>query len=158
MSWNFPPQTGDLKSFTHWGGQQGFLYWGDGRSPSLTGQKFVNLSPTRKGPPVDSTPSFYYPPPKVHSLTKLQLLHYNPLCTIMYHFYFTFTSLHTQVMLIMILINVQYLENVVFNFEKGSSGQNHSLSDSHHAIEKSPQANFPSPYPVALFGKPWAKD
>ena len=33
--------------------------------------------------------------------------------------------------------HVQYLQIVVFSFEKGLSGQNHSLSDSHHAIEKS---------------------
>ena len=47
-------------------------------------------------------------------------------------------------MLILILINVQYLQNVVFSFEKGSSGQNHSLSDSHNQIEKSLQVNFSS--------------
>ena len=45
-------------------------------------------------------------------------------------------SLHMQVMLIVISINVQYLQNVVFSFEKGSSGQNYSLPDSHHPIEK----------------------
>ena len=48
-------------------------------------------------------------------------------------------------MLILILINVQYLQNVVFSFEKGLSGQNHSLSDSYHPIEKSPKENFPFP-------------
>ena len=32
--------------------------------------------------------------------------------------------------------NVQYLQNVVFVFEKGLSGQNHSLSDSHHPKDK----------------------
>ena len=42
--------------------------------------------------------------------------------------------------------------------EEGLSGQNHSLSDSHNPIEKSPQANFPSPYPLTLFGKPWVED
>ena len=45
-----------------------------------------------------------------------------------------------------------------FSFQKGSSGQNHSLSDSHHPMEKSTLTNFPSPYPLILFGKPWAKD
>ena len=34
-------------------------------------------------------------------------------------------------MLVLILINIQYLQNVVFSFEKGLSGQNHSLSDPH---------------------------
>ena len=45
-------------------------------------------------------------------------------------------SLYTQDMLILTLINVQYLENVAFSLKKGLSGQNHSLWDSHHLIEK----------------------
>ena len=60
-------------------------------------------------------------------------------------------------MLISILINVQYLQNVAFSFEKDSSDQNHSLSDSHHPIEQSPQADFPPHYPLPLFEKPWTK-
>ena len=48
-------------------------------------------------------------------------------------------------MLIFILIKLQYLRNVVFSFEKGSHGQNHSLSDSHHPIKKSSPQNFPLP-------------
>ena len=43
-------------------------------------------------------------------------------------------------MLILILINVEYLQNVVFNFQKG---QTHSSSDSHHPIKKLPQQNAP---------------
>ena len=39
-------------------------------------------------------------------------------------------------MLILILIKVQYLQKVVFSFEKGSNGQNHSSSGSHHPIKK----------------------
>ena len=38
-------------------------------------------------------------------------------------------------MLISILINVQYLQNV-FYFEKGLNGQMHSSSDAHHLIKK----------------------
>ena len=56
-------------------------------------------------------------------------------CTI---FISTPYSLYTQVMLILILINVQYLQNVVFSFEGGSNGQNHSSSGSHHLIKKFP--------------------
>ena len=41
-------------------------------------------------------------------------------------------------MLILILINVQYLQKIVFSFEKGSNGQNHSSSGSHYPIKKSP--------------------
>ena len=39
-------------------------------------------------------------------------------------------------MLVLILINVQYLQKVVFSFEKGLNAQNHS-SGSHHLIKKS---------------------
>ena len=77
-------------------------------------------------------------PPSLYSLLS---------CTIVIlHSY----SLNTQVMLILILINVQYLQNI-FSFEKGWSGQNHCLSYSHHPIDKSPQANFtPPPLPLPL--------
>ena len=43
-------------------------------------------------------------------------------------------------MLILILIDVQYLQNV-FSFEKSSNGQNHS-SDSNHLITKFLPAKF----------------
>ena len=36
------------------------------------------------------------------------------------------------------LIDVQYLQEVIFNFEKGSNGQNHSPSGSNHLIQKFP--------------------
>ena len=48
-------------------------------------------------------------------------------------------------MLILILIDVQCLQNVVFSFEKGSNGQNHSLSDSYQLIKKSPAVKFSIP-------------
>ena len=38
-------------------------------------------------------------------------------------------------MLILILIDVQYLQKAVFSFEKGSNDQNH-FSDSHHPVKK----------------------
>ena len=44
-------------------------------------------------------------------------------------------------MLILILINVQYLQSV-FCIKKGSNGQNHSSSGSHHLIKKSPSKIF----------------
>ena len=56
-------------------------------------------------------------------------------------------------MLILILFHVQYLQNVVFSFEKGSSGQNQSLTDSHHPVEKFLQATFPSPLPLTTIWK-----
>ena len=41
-------------------------------------------------------------------------------------------------MLILILIDVQYLSKVVFSFEKGPNGQDHSSSSSPHPIKKIP--------------------
>ena len=52
---------------------------------------------------------------------------------LLYHF-LTLHSLNTQVMPILILINAQYLQNVVFSFENGLNGQNYSLLDSYHLI------------------------
>ena len=48
-------------------------------------------------------------------------------------------SFETQVMLILILIDVQYSQNAVFSYEKFSNRQNHSSSGSHHLVKKSPQ-------------------
>ena len=45
-------------------------------------------------------------------------------------------------MLILILIDVQYLQNVIFSFEKDLNGQIHTSSDSHHWISP---AKFPIP-------------
>ena len=42
----------------------------------------------------------------------------------------------TQVMLILILINVQYSQTTVFSFEKCSNHQNHCSSDSYHPVKK----------------------
>ena len=55
-------------------------------------------------------------------------------------------------MSVFILIDVQYLQNVVFSFENSSNGQNHSSSDSNHQIEKFLPAKFP--HPLMLFWKP----
>ena len=49
-------------------------------------------------------------------------------------------SLETEIMLILILIHVQYSQNAVFSFEKFSNRQNHSSSDSHHLVKKSPSS------------------
>ena len=56
----------------------------------------------------------------------------------------------------LILIGVQYLQNVAFSFKKGLNGQNHFSSDSHRLIKTISQQNllFP-PYTLILFGKPW---
>ena len=56
-------------------------------------------------------------------------------------------------MIIFILIEAQYSQNAVFNFEKGSNRQNHSSSGSHHPVkELTPSKIYdsspllPSPY------------
>ena len=59
-------------------------------------------------------------------------------------FILTSYFLYTQVMLILILINVQYLQNVLFSFEKSLNGQIHSPLDSHHQIKK---VLSPHPFP-----------
>ena len=41
-------------------------------------------------------------------------------------------------MLILTLIDVQYSQNAVFSFEIFSNHQNHSSSDSHHLVKKTP--------------------
>ena len=45
-------------------------------------------------------------------------------------------------MLILILIYVQYLQNIAFSFEKGWNGQILSFLDSHRPIKKIPPAKF----------------
>ena len=47
-------------------------------------------------------------------------------------------------MLILVLIDVQYLENNVSSLEEGPNGQNQSPSDTHHPIKNWHQQNFPS--------------
>ena len=49
-------------------------------------------------------------------------------------------------MLILILINVQYLQSVVSSNEKSLNGQNHSSSDSHQQIKNPIQQNFQYPH------------
>ena len=55
-------------------------------------------------------------------------------------------------MLILILIDVQYLHIGIFSSEKSLNGPIHS-SDSHHPTEKLIPAIFPIPIHLAQFGK-----
>ena len=71
--------------------------------------------------------------------------------------------MYIQVMLILILVDIQYSQNVIFSFEKVLNGPNHSLSDSHPPNKKIlQQQNFPffrltkgrfPPSLLMLFGK-----
>ena len=57
-------------------------------------------------------------------------------------------------MVILILIDFQYFQNIVSSSEKGSIGQNHSSSVSHHPVKPPNQFTIPlsfvgeSPYPL----------
>ena len=57
-------------------------------------------------------------------------------CTI---FVLTSHFFETQIVLILILIDVQYSQNAGFSFEKFLNLQNHSSSGSRHLVKKSPQ-------------------
>ena len=52
-------------------------------------------------------------------------------------------------MLILILVDIQYLQSVVFGFKKGSDSQNHSRSDSHLPDRKlsDSKISYPPPPP-----------
>ena len=118
-----------------------------GESPHY--QKFAQSLPyLEKSPPVDSLPTkFLFPLPKFnfpHQITMFTNKNFifrccHCSCT---SFILTSCSLYTQAMLILTLINVQYLQNVVFSFEKCLNGQKHSASGSHHSIKQFPWQNF----------------
>ena len=61
-------------------------------------------------------------------------------CTLKTNFIY---FLYIQIKLLLILIDLQYVQNVILNFEKGSNGQKHSSSDSHNTTKKWTQQNFP---------------
>ena len=87
-----------------------------------------------------SPPNFYSLPPKVNLTqwkNKTVIFSCSHCCCtifVLISYYF-----ETQIMLILILIDVQYSQNTVFSFEKFSNRQNHSSSSSHHLVKKSPQ-------------------
>ena len=55
-------------------------------------------------------------------------------------------------MLILILINVQYLQTVVFTVKKVLNGQNHFFSGYHDLIKKFPPAKFQlGEFPTVIF-------
>ena len=121
-----------------------------------------------------SLPTYPSTPPKVNPLpTKQQFSSYNSKkpsilscshcpCSI---FVLMSYSLDTQVMSILILIDVQYSQNAVFRLEKCLSFQNHSSSGSIHLLKIFPSkiSDPPPPQPsggiqpssLLLFGKPW---
>ena len=86
-----------------------------------------------------SSPTKFSLPPPPHSSPKIN----PPLSHCSYTiFILPSYSLHTQVMQILTLINVQHLQNVVFSFEKRFEWSNYSSSGSHHPIKNLPPAKF----------------
>ena len=86
-------------------------------------------------------------------------------CSYTIPFLFSLHTLSTQrswVMVILILINVQYLQNAAFNFEKSSNGQNtpsqvrttRPLDKKFHSAKFFIPYTIPEPHPLTLFGKP----
>ena len=98
------------------------LLWGWGESPPAKSLLFLPSPPHQKS---------IQPNKKKHHF-QLQ----SSSCTI---FVLISYSFETQIIPILILINVQYSENAVFNFEKFLNHQNHSSSGSYQLVKKSPQ-------------------
>ena len=135
-------------------------------------QRFAYSPPPRKITPplVDSLSTKLFPAAtKSHTPTKQQFSSYNPIKTAFLAvviapapFLFKIPySLDTQFMLILILIDVQYSQKAVFNFEKGWNHQDHYSSGSLHLVKKSPPppnfhhwGEFTTPHILPLFGKP----
>ena len=120
----------------------GISYWGMGGVVLPTTQKFAHFSQHEKSPlhnqifiPFPLTPLNY----NFHVITP-KILHFQLYSLLLYNFYFNYIPfMYTQAMLILFLIDVQYLQNVV---EKGFNSQNHSSpSDTHQVLQKSPQRN-----------------
>ena len=109
---------------------KGFPYWGDGGVPHSSKNLLIDSLPTK----------FLFPPTKSQfNLIKNKNILFSCShcsCTI---FVLISYSFKTQIMLILILIDVQYSQNAVFSFKKFLNRQNHSSSDSHYLVKKSPQ-------------------
>ena len=96
-------------------------------------------------------PNFYPPPPPIKNQSPLPLNNNFQVILVLISY-----SLVTQVMLILVLIDVQHSQKAVFSFEKGSNCQNHSSSSSLHPVKKFPHSKIldsPLPHTLPLFGK-----
>ena len=132
---------------------QGFPYWG----VPTTSRKFAH-PPWRK-----ITPTKFLSPP-LPLPTKQQFSSYNPIKTTFlavaiasapfcFNFILFWHTGHVN-----FYFDVQYSQEDVFSFKKGSNRQNHSSSGSLHPVKKfSPPSKISeSPlHALPLFGKPW---
>ena len=120
-----------------------------GGFPSPPAKTLLILPIPGKIPPVDFPHQIFVPPPKINSLPNQMTIviikkktSFLGVVNAPVPFLFQSYSLYTQVMLILILIDVQYSQKAVFRFEKGSISQNHSSSGSHHSVKKYLPAKF----------------
>ena len=107
---------------------QSFPYWEDGKVLPPTKNLLIHPLPTK----------FLFPPTK----SQFNPIKKTPFLAVVIApvpFFEISYSFETKIMLILILIDVQYLQNAVFSFEKFSISQNRSSSGSHHLAKKSPQ-------------------
>ena len=102
--------------------------------------KFHHLPPSEKKPLVDLSQKVNASSPLNSSFHVIsQETSFSAVAIAPVLLYFTFVLFaYTQVIAILILIKVQYLQNVVFSFEKCFNGQRHSSSDCHQPIKQSP--------------------
>ena len=118
-----------------------------------TRQGFAYLEERGKYPPfpLAKIPPSRLPLPKVHCTHWIIIFknlifccsHWS--CTIFYFHFILFLHKGHQVMLILILFDVKYLQNIVFYLCEGRKGRNHSSSDTNHSIKNSPQQNLSFP-------------
>ena len=146
--------------------KQGFPYWEDGgESPHQPKIYSFPLPHLEKSPQQTLHPiKFLFPSTKSQSpLTKQQFSSYNPIKTTFLAvaiasapFCFNFILFgHTGH--VNFYFDVQYSQEDVFSFKKGSNRQNHSSSGSLHPVKKfSPPSKISeSPlHALPLFGKP----
>ena len=78
-------------------------------------------------------PPNFYLHNNFHDITQQKLCS----CTIFILLFCSYSLYTQQILLILILIDVQYLQNVLFSFESGSDSWNH-YSSSHHSIKYLP--------------------
>ena len=125
LGWRLSQMEG-LKSFTLFGGPTRFSLLGGWGESLPHWPKIYSSLPHQEVPPSDSPPTFYSSHQRFIPPTKWQFFMLSPnknfifscihcSCTI---FILPSNSLHTLVMLILVFTSVQYLQNVVFNFEK----------------------------------------
>ena len=109
---------------------KGFPYWGDGGVPHSSKNLLIDSLPTK----------FLFPPTKsqFNLIKKWENILAVVIVPVPFLFVLISYSFKTQIMLILILIDVQYSQNAVFSFEKFSNHHNHSSSDSHHLVKKTP--------------------